>query len=121
MCLETLLRSSLIRFNVSVGSLRKVLQVTTTLYRKAAKATGANPEIQLVNPIAAAMLEITKDNFLGKARVNPSTLIALVEVARAVYYTQDLHTHNSPCRHLPRHLIVVARRSRLFHWKRNCA
>ena len=78
--LETLLRSSLIRFNVSVTSLRKVLHVTTTLYRRAAKASGANPDVQLVNPIAASMLEITKDALNIKARVNPATLVALIEV-----------------------------------------
>ena len=82
MYLETLLRSSLIRFNVSVASLRRVLQVTTTLYRKAAKVSGTKAEDQLVNPIAVAMLEITKDALNVKARVNPATLTALIEVGR---------------------------------------
>ncbi|KAI0362213.1 hypothetical protein OH77DRAFT_1416438 [Trametes cingulata] len=81
--LETLLRSSLVRFNVSVVSLRRVLHVTTTLYRKAAKASGTNPENILVNPIAAAMLEITKDSLHFKARVTPATQGALVEALTA--------------------------------------
>ena len=78
--METLLRSSLIRFNVSVVSLRRVLQVTTTLYRKAAKVTGADAENTIVNPIAAAMLEISRDGLNIKARVLTSTLAALLEV-----------------------------------------
>ncbi|KAI9070388.1 hypothetical protein FKP32DRAFT_1586228 [Trametes sanguinea] len=77
--LETLLRSSLIRFNVSVQSLRRVLHVTTTLYRKAAKAAGTNPDNTLFNPIAAVMLEILKDSLYLKARVTPATQIALIE------------------------------------------
>lgn len=80
MYLETLLRSSLVRFNVSVKSLRRVLHVTTTLYHKAAKASGTNPSNALVNPIAGTMLEITKDFLRMKARVNPATQIALIEV-----------------------------------------
>ncbi|KAI0324520.1 hypothetical protein GY45DRAFT_1288775 [Cubamyces sp. BRFM 1775] len=78
--LETLLRSSLIRFNVSVFSLRRVMQVTTTLYRRAAKVTGANQESILVNPIAHAMFDIAKDSLRSKARVTPATLAALLEV-----------------------------------------
>ncbi|CDO71214.1 hypothetical protein BN946_scf184863.g9 [Trametes cinnabarina] len=77
--LETLLRSSLIRFNVSVQSLRRVLYVTTTLYRKAAKAAGTNAENILVNPIASVMLEIMKDSLYLKARITPATQIALIE------------------------------------------
>lgn len=81
MYLETLLRSSLVRFSVSVLSLRRVLHVTTTLYRKAAKASGTNSQNALVNPVAGAMLEITKDFLHSKARVSPATQIALVEVS----------------------------------------
>ncbi|KAI0670290.1 hypothetical protein C8Q78DRAFT_114403 [Trametes maxima] len=81
--LETLLRSSLVRFDVSVSSLRRVLNVTTTLYRKAAKASGSNSQNALVNPIAASMLEITKDSLDFKARVTPATQTALVEALTA--------------------------------------
>ncbi|KAI1795782.1 hypothetical protein LXA43DRAFT_1163651 [Ganoderma leucocontextum] len=78
--LETLLRSSLLRCNVSVASLRRVLHVTTTLYRRAAaKAGQANPENSLVNPITSAMYEIARDGLNGKARVTHATLTALVE------------------------------------------
>ncbi|TBU65728.1 hypothetical protein BD310DRAFT_803111 [Dichomitus squalens] len=78
--LETLLRSSLIRFNVSVASLRRVLHVTTTLYRRAAaKAGQATPQKALVNPITSAMFEITRDSLNVKARVTHATLTALVE------------------------------------------
>ncbi|KAI0748219.1 hypothetical protein C8Q80DRAFT_1104066 [Daedaleopsis nitida] len=76
--LETLLRSSLIRFNVSVASLRRVLQVTTTLYRKAARVAGTNTENTMVNPIASAMLEISRDSLNMKARILSSTLAALL-------------------------------------------
>ncbi len=82
MYLETLLRSSLIRFSVSVVSLRRVLQVTTTLYRKAAKVSGGDSE-KMVNPIAAAMLEISRDGLNVKARVLASTLTSLIEVCDA--------------------------------------
>ncbi|KAI8998560.1 hypothetical protein BD414DRAFT_519687 [Trametes punicea] len=77
--LETLLRSSLLRFNVSASSLHRVLHVTTTLYRKAAKASGTDPQNALVTPITAAMLEITRDSLYLKARVTPSTQTALIE------------------------------------------
>ncbi|PIL24081.1 hypothetical protein GSI_13832 [Ganoderma sinense ZZ0214-1] len=78
--LETLLRSSLLRSNVSVASLRRVLHVTTTLYRRAAaKAGQANPESTLVNPITSAMYEIARDGLNGKARVTHATLTALIE------------------------------------------
>ncbi|TFK89146.1 hypothetical protein K466DRAFT_545801 [Polyporus arcularius HHB13444] len=80
--LDILLRSSLIRFNVSVASLRRVLHVTTTLYRKAAKVAGNN-ENALVNPLAAAMLELSRDGLNMKARVTPATLAALVEALTA--------------------------------------
>ncbi|KAH9946036.1 uncharacterized protein BXZ73DRAFT_86240 [Epithele typhae] len=83
MYLETLLRSSLVRFNVSVSSMRRVLQVTTTLYRRAAKASGTNADTTLVNPIAGAMFEITKDSLNLKARVLPATLAALVDALTA--------------------------------------
>ncbi|KAI0780831.1 hypothetical protein BD413DRAFT_500442 [Trametes elegans] len=81
--LETLLRSSLVRFNVSVVSLRRVLHVTTTLYRKAARAAGTNPDNALVNPLAAAMLEVIKDSLHFKARVTPATQSALIEALTA--------------------------------------
>ncbi|KAI0831397.1 hypothetical protein BC628DRAFT_1312212 [Trametes gibbosa] len=77
--LETLLRSSLVRFSVSAASLKRVLHVTTTLYRRAAQASGNDPGNALVNPIAGAMLEITKDFLHMKARVLPATQAALVE------------------------------------------
>ncbi|KAH9856975.1 hypothetical protein C2E23DRAFT_892456 [Lenzites betulinus] len=83
--LETLLRSSLVRFNVSVRSLRRVLHVTTTLYRRAAKASGTNANNALVNPVAGAMLEVTKDFLHMKARVSPATQTALIEALTTIH------------------------------------
>ena len=56
------------------------MQVTTTLYRRAAKVAGANQESITVNPIAHAMFDIAKDSLRMKARVTPATLSALLEV-----------------------------------------
>ena len=84
-----------------MASLRRVLHVTTTLYRRAAdKAGQANPEnTPLVNPITSAMYEIARDGLNGKARVTHATLAALVEVSNMRAKSGRRIADTTPSRH----------------------
>ncbi|KAK7693414.1 hypothetical protein QCA50_002982 [Cerrena zonata] len=84
--LETFIRSTFIRSNISVASIDKVLQVTTSLYRKSVE-----PDQMLSkNQIALAIVELLYDGLVGKARITPVTLTSLME---ALVPDKDKETH----------------------------
>ncbi|KAI0079929.1 hypothetical protein K474DRAFT_1638767 [Panus rudis PR-1116 ss-1] len=73
--LETFVRAMLVRSTVSAASISKVMQVTTSLYRKA-----TTPDQMLgLNHVALTILELLHDGLHGKARLHPSTITALIE------------------------------------------
>ncbi|KAH9951250.1 hypothetical protein B0H21DRAFT_272251 [Amylocystis lapponica] len=84
MFMETLLRAALVRFHVSGESLTRVLQITSTLYRKAAAATAPGAEAPQTNPISLVMFEMLGDGLRGKARISAATISALVEAVASV-------------------------------------
>lgn len=74
---SVLLRTALIRFNVTTSCLKHIIQVSSSLYRKSEKA---DQNVSL-NPIAAAIVEILLEALHGKARVTPVTMASLVDVS----------------------------------------
>ncbi|PCH38065.1 hypothetical protein WOLCODRAFT_136025 [Wolfiporia cocos MD-104 SS10] len=77
--METLLRATLIRCKVSVDSLKRIIEVTSQLYRRAASASSPNADGAVVNPITSAMIETISDAARGRTRVISESLIALLD------------------------------------------
>ncbi|KAI5122947.1 hypothetical protein M0805_006828 [Coniferiporia weirii] len=75
--METAVRIALVRFNVSDQALRRLLQVTSTLYRRTASETGASANER--NSILSVVIEILSDGLRGKCRVTLPTLKAIIE------------------------------------------
>ena len=74
--LETFIRVVLSRFDVSVNSIDKTLQVTTSLYHKSVQPA----EMLGKNQIALAFVELLYEGLAGKASIPPVTLASLMEV-----------------------------------------
>ncbi|TDL27495.1 hypothetical protein BD410DRAFT_782583 [Rickenella mellea] len=76
---EQLLRMALVRFDVNVSSLKRLLHVTSTLYRR--NLGGKNHTAKSVQPnnIILVMVEILSDSLRGKARTSMATLGATME------------------------------------------
>ncbi|KAL5490495.1 hypothetical protein ACEPAI_5328 [Sanghuangporus weigelae] len=74
--LESALRITLVRFDVSEQALRRLLQVTSTLYRRA--ATDPATSSQERNIILMVVLEILSEGLRSKCRVTASTLSAMI-------------------------------------------
>ena len=78
--METLLRASLVRFNVTAETLQKVFRVTGTLYRRASTINFDIPP----NHVALAVVEILSEELRGKRKSTPSTFAAMLEVSVTV-------------------------------------
>lgn len=86
--LESALRIALVRFDVSEQALRRLLQVTSTLYRRA--ATDPSASAQERNIILGVVLEILSEGLRSKCRVTAPTLSAMVFVCLPVAYLSDM-------------------------------
>lgn len=73
---DTVLRVALNRLNVNTTSLSRLLQVSTTLYRKTTLSDTSPP----INGIVLVVFEILSDGLRMKARALPSTLKSMLEV-----------------------------------------
>lgn len=73
------MRIALVRFDVNEQSLRRLLQVTSTLYRRTASEPGAHPQER--NSILLVVNDVLSDGLRSKCRIIPSTLKAIVEVS----------------------------------------
>ncbi|OBZ75571.1 hypothetical protein A0H81_04216 [Grifola frondosa] len=80
--MDTLLRASLGRFHVSVASLRRLLQVTTALFKKAKTAASSSDAVR-VNPVLNTMFDILRDSLRVTTRISPATLTALIDALTA--------------------------------------
>jgi hypothetical protein len=79
MYLETILRAVLVRFHVSRQCLIRVLNVTTSAYRRTKSQSSANEQGSL-NHITIAFLEILSEGLRRRARISSLTITAMVEV-----------------------------------------
>ncbi len=75
--LETLLRATLVRFRVTAACLTRLLQVTSSLYRRRDTQEQQPP----INVFAVVLLEMLSDALSAKCRLPHSTLAAAVEVS----------------------------------------
>ncbi|EJD06034.1 uncharacterized protein FOMMEDRAFT_119510 [Fomitiporia mediterranea MF3/22] len=75
--LENAVRISLVRFDIHEQSLRRLLQVTSALYRRTASEPGASAQDR--NVILAVVVDILSEGLRGKCRVTPTTLKTMVE------------------------------------------
>ncbi|TCD71881.1 hypothetical protein EIP91_000013 [Steccherinum ochraceum] len=73
---EGFLRVAMVRSYISADSFRRILQVTTSLYRKA----GPPDQVLAMNNIALFILEQLTDKLENKAHITSSTLVSLLEV-----------------------------------------
>ena len=71
------MRVTLGRFDVKDQPIKRVLQVTHTLYRRTAESTTSAQER---NIILSAVLEILSEGFRGKNRISNVTMKAVVDV-----------------------------------------
>lgn len=76
--LETAVRVALVRFDVSEQSLRRLAQVTSTLYRRAAAEPVGSAHER--NSVLAVIIDVLSEGLRGKCRVTPLTLKAIVDV-----------------------------------------
>jgi len=81
---ETLLRSVLVRFDVEEASLKKLLHVTMTLFRKTPQDGDGLP----ANHLVLAVLEVLSDVLKGKAGASSSTLAAMLETVNDILKTE---------------------------------
>ncbi|EIN07352.1 hypothetical protein PUNSTDRAFT_144852 [Punctularia strigosozonata HHB-11173 SS5] len=72
---DTVLRAVSLRCNLDTASLRHILQVTDTLYRKANRTNPPTGQ----NQVAQTILELLSDGLRNKARVNSSSLSSMME------------------------------------------
>lgn len=77
---DSFLRVALVRSYLSAESLTRILQVTSSLYRKA----GSPEQCLALNHIALFILEQLTDKLNHKAHITSSTLVSLLEVSFAV-------------------------------------
>ena len=76
---ETLLRAALARFDVRLDTLKRLLHVTSTIYRRSKTADLNGVEVS-TNHIAMGVLDVLSESLKGKVRVLPSTMTAMLEV-----------------------------------------
>jgi hypothetical protein len=81
---ETVVRSALVRFHVSRYSLSRIIDVTSSLYRKTRTQNDSSMSQIQSNNISSAILEILVDGLRLKTRILPSTLTSILEVSRAL-------------------------------------
>lgn len=74
--METLLRASLLRFNVSLSTLERIFSTTGTLFRRASTLNFEVPP----NHLALAVIEILTEELRGRERCTPSTFAAMLNV-----------------------------------------
>ncbi|KAH8117558.1 hypothetical protein DFH11DRAFT_1504486 [Phellopilus nigrolimitatus] len=113
--IETVVRIALARFNVSEQAMRRLFQVTSTLYRRAASESGVTSNER--NSILTVAIDILSDGLRGKCRVTPQTLKAIMDSlcsAWSTYLSNDtlprlasdafyFLQHTSPIDNLPQH------------------
>ncbi|KDQ07904.1 hypothetical protein BOTBODRAFT_180257 [Botryobasidium botryosum FD-172 SS1] len=81
---ETLLRSVLVRFDVEEASLKKLLHITITLFRKTPQdGNGLSP-----SHLVLAVIEVLSDVLKGKAGASSSTLAAMLEAVNEILRTE---------------------------------
>jgi hypothetical protein len=71
-----IIRSTLVKFRVTVPSLSRILDVTSSLQRKTRAQDGALH----TNNIASAVAEFLVDGLRMKTRIIPSTLTSIIDV-----------------------------------------
>lgn len=76
--METLLRSSLVRFDVGLETLGRIFTVTSTLYRRASTIAFDIPP----NHLAMAVLEVLIEELRVKGRSTSKTFVAMLGVSR---------------------------------------
>ncbi|KAJ7774854.1 hypothetical protein B0H16DRAFT_1508657 [Mycena metata] len=74
-CIDAMLRGVLLRLSVDVASLSRVIQVTTSLYRRTHPGESGNPS----SPIILIVFEMLADALRLKARTLPGTLRSMLE------------------------------------------
>lgn len=75
--METLLRASLLRFDVSLSTLQRIFSTTGTLFRRASMIAFEVP----ANHLALAVIEIMGDELRGRERSTASSLSAMIDVS----------------------------------------
>jgi len=86
--METLLRASLSRFDVSLATLQQIFTTTSTLFRR---TNSVNFEIP-PNHLALAVVEIVGEELRGRERSTVSTLAAMIDVRPLIANTISLNS-----------------------------
>ncbi|THH07445.1 hypothetical protein EW145_g3377 [Phellinidium pouzarii] len=89
--METAVRVALIRFNVDDLALRRLLQVTSTLYRRTASESTVFSNER--NSLITVVIDILSDGLRGKCRVTSLTLKAMIDVlcsAKSTYLSYEI-------------------------------
>jgi hypothetical protein len=84
--METLLRASLLRFDVSFSTLEQIFATTGTLFRRASTVDFDIPP----NHLAIAVVEILGDELKGREKSTVSTLAAMIDVCP---FGRERHLH----------------------------
>ena len=89
------MRVTLGRFDLKQEPIKRVLQVTHTLYRRTADSSVSSHER---NIILHAVMEVLSDGFRGKGRISNVTMKAVVDVCalRLICAKNDLTRQFSP-------------------------
>lgn len=74
--METLLRASLLRFDVSLATLERIFSTTGSLFRRASTINFEIPP----NHLALAVVETLGEELRGRERSTPSTITAMINV-----------------------------------------
>lgn len=80
--METLLRASLLRFNVSLETLKRIFSTTGTLFRRASTIAFEVP----ANHLALAVIELLGEELRGRDRSTPISLASMIDVSRLLHY-----------------------------------
>ncbi len=79
--MDSILRPALLRFDVSSETVTKLLQVSTSLYRRTTEAANSGERTVQANTVFVAIMDVLSDALRGRNRITPSTLESLVEVS----------------------------------------